>query len=352
MAVPMSWKLGELAVRFGCTLKGDPDVVLTRVAPLETAGPDELSFLANARHRRYLEQTRAGALVIDPALADACPVPALLTNNPHACFARIAALLHPLPPARIGVHERATVDGGARIAASASVGAGACIAAEATVGEHAVIGPGCVLMTGAVIGAHSRLWANVVIYPRVRIGERCILHAGAVIGGDGFGFAPDNGEWLKVPQVGSVIIGDDVEIGANTAIDRGAIGDTVIEDGVKLDNLIQIGHNVRIGAHTAIAAGVGVAGSTEIGKRCMIAGMVGITGHIRICDDVVVTGKSTVTNSVTKPGVYSSALPLEEAGMFRRNAARFKRLDQIARAVRALSGDKSPTLQKSMGDEE
>jgi len=352
MAVPTSWKLGELAVRFGCTLKGDPDVVLTHVAALETAGPHELSFLANPKHRRYLEHTRAGAVVLDPALGDASPVPALLIKNPHACFARIAALLHPLPPARIGVHERAVVEPGARIAASASVEAGACIGAGAVVGEHAVVGPGCVVMSDAVIGAHSRLWANVVLYPRVRVGERCVVHAGAVIGADGFGFAPENGEWLKVPQVGSVIIGNDVEIGANTAIDRGAIGDTVIEDGVKLDNLIQIAHNVRIGAHTAIAAGCGVAGSTEIGKRCMIAGMVGITGHIRICDDVVVTGKSTITNSVTKPGVYSSALPLEEAATFRRNAARFKRLDQIARAVRALGGNKSVTGEKSMGDEE
>jgi len=317
-----SWKLGELAVRFGCDLKGDPDAVVTHVAALETAGPRELSFLANPKHRRYLEQTRAGAVVLDPALAEASPVPALLIKNPHACFARIATLLHPLPPVRIGVHERAVVEPGAHIAASASVAAGACIGAGATVGEHAVIGPGCV------------------------------VHAGAVIGADGFGFAPENGEWLKVPQVGSVIVGNDVEIGANTTIDRGAIGDTVIEDGVKLDNLIQIAHNVRIGAHTAIAAGTGVAGSTEIGKRCMIAGMVGITGHIRLCDDVVVTGKSTVTNSVTKPGVYSSALPLEEAATFRRNAARFKRLDQIARAVRALGGNKSATGETSMGDEE
>lgn len=332
----MSFTLGELAVRFGCTLKGDPDTRVSRVATLEDAGPDAITFLANPKYRRFLAQTRAGAVIVEPRLADACPGAALLGANPYAIYARIATLLHPAPAAAPGLHPSAVVDASARIDPTAAVGPRAVIEAGVVVGPRAVVGPGCVVMQGATVGADTRLVANVTLCHDVSIGERCLLHPGAVIGADGFGLAPDRGEWLKVPQIGSVRIGNDVEVGASTTIDRGAIQDTVIGDGVKLDNQIQIGHNVRIGAHTAIAGCTGISGSAVIGARCMIGGMVGIAGHLTICDDVMVTGQSFVSSSIRKPGYYSSGLPIDESARFRKNAARFYQLDDMARQVRRL----------------
>lgn len=326
--------LGELAVRFGLELRGDPDVRVARVATLEGAEPDALAFLANPRYKRYLRATRAGAVVLDPQLAGESPVPALLAKNPYAAYARIAALLHPAQSAPPGRHPSAVIDADAQVDESASIGPHVYIEAGAKIGARAVIGPGCIVMKDVVIGADTHLVANVTVCRAVVIGKRCLLHPGAVIGADGFGLAPDRGEWLKVPQVGSVRIGDDVEVGANTTIDRGAIEDTVVEDGVKLDNQIQIAHNVRIGAHTAIAGCTGVSGSTTIGKRCMIGGQVGIAGHLTICDDVVLTGRAFVTSSIGKPGTYSSGLPVEEASRFRKNAARFYQLDEFVREVR------------------
>ncbi len=228
---------------------------------------------------------------------------------------------------RAGVHPSAVVAGGARIAASACVAALAVIEDGAQIGERTFVGPGCIVQRGAQVGADSRLIARVTLYPGVRIGQRCILHAGAVVGADGFGFAPDAGTWVKVPQVGGVQIGDDVEIGANTTIDRGAIGDTVVEHGVKLDNQIQVGHNVSIGAHTAVAGCVGISGSTAIGRRCMIGGGVGIAGHLTIADDVVVTGCSLVSASIRQAGSYSSGMPAVETRLWRRMVAHLRRLD-------------------------
>jgi len=234
------------------------------------------------------------------------------------------------------VHPLAAVAPGAHIDPSAEIGAHACIATGVRIGARCLIGPGSVVEPHAVIGEDTRLMARAFIGHHVKIGVRCIVQPGAVIGADGFGFAPERGTWVKVPQVGSVTVGDDVEIGANTTIDRGAIEDTVIEDGVKLDNLIMIAHNCRIGAHTAIAACVGIAGSTTLGKRCIIGGRVGLTGHITLCDDVVVLGTSFISHSISKPGVYSSALPSEEAGVWRRIVGRIKRLDSMAKRLRAL----------------
>ncbi len=328
--------LGELAVRFGCMLKGDPEVRVLRVGTLESADSSALSFLANAKYRRFLTSTRAGAVVLDPALAGECAVPALLTKSTYATYARIAATLHPSIRHAGGIHPAAIVDISAIVDPAAWIGPGAVVEAGARIGARAVIGPGCVVMQGAQVGADTRLAANVTLCADVRIGERTLLHPGVVIGADGFGLAPEQGQWVKVPQVGSVAIGNDVEIGANTTIDRGAIDDTVIGDGVKLDNQIQIAHNVRIGAHTAIAACVGISGSSTIGERCVIAGQVGIVGHITICDDVIVTGQSMVSSSIHKPGIYSSALAVDEAKNFRKNAARFNRLDKLARQVGEL----------------
>ncbi|WP_116812924.1 UDP-3-O-(3-hydroxymyristoyl)glucosamine N-acyltransferase [Steroidobacter cummioxidans] len=338
MSAQPGLSLGELAVRFGCILKGDPDLRVSRVAALERADASSVAFLANPRYRRHLQQTQAGVVVIDPKLADACPVNALLAKNPYATYARIAALLYPPPAAPPGRHATAAVEDSAQIDASASIGPHAVIGARVKIGARTVIGPGCVVMDDVTIGADTRLTANVTLCHGVSIGDRCLFHPSVVIGADGFGLAPDQGEWLKVPQVGTVRIGNDVEIGASTTIDRGAMDDTVIGDGVKMDNQIQIGHNVRIGDHTAIAGCAGISGSAVIGKRCMIGGMVGVAGHLTICDDVMVTGKSFVNSSIRKPGYYSSGIPVDETTRFRKNAARFHHLDEFVREVRRERG--------------
>jgi UDP-3-O-[3-hydroxymyristoyl] glucosamine N-acyltransferase len=318
--------LAALAVRFGCELKGDPDHEVDSVATLQNASPRSVSFLANLKYRRQLADTRAGAVILEPKFAAECPVAALVCSNPYATYARVAALLHPVPSAPPGIHPGAHVDAGAKIASSASIGAGAVIEAGVRIGERASIGPHCVLMRDAQVGDDTRLVASVTLCHGVQLGARCILHPGVVIGSDGFGFARQPEGWLKVPQVGSVRIGDDVEIGASTTVDCGAIEDTVIEEGVKLDNQIQIGHNVRIGAHTVIAGCSGVSGSTAIGKRCIIGGMVGIAGHLTICDDVHVTGLTLISHSIRTPGVYSSGWPAQEARQWRRTVARLRRL--------------------------
>jgi UDP-3-O-[3-hydroxymyristoyl] glucosamine N-acyltransferase len=324
----MTVRLGELAVRFGCRLRGDPDAGVDSVATLEAAQPGSVAFLANPRYRRFLAATRASAVILEERYAEECPTSALLADNPYALYARVAALLHPPPQAPPGIHATAVIGPGCALAASVSVGPHAVLEEGVRLGERVTVGPGCVLQAGASVGDDSQLVARVTVCRGVRIGRRALLHPGAVIGADGFGFASDTDGWLKVPQLGAVSIGDDVEVGANTTIDRGAIGDTVVEHGVKLDNQIQIGHNVRIGAHTAIAGCVGISGSTTIGRRCMIGGAVGIAGHLTIADDVIVTGMTLVSRSLTRPGVYSSALPAQEARRFRRNAARFHHLDE------------------------
>ena len=332
----MPLRLAELAVRFGCELQGDPDALVERVAPLQEASPGSLAFLANPRYRRFLAGTRATAVVLDAGSAAECPVAALIARNPYATYARIAQLLHPAPPVVAGRHPSAVVEEGAQVDASAYVGALAYVAAGATIGPRAFVGPGSVVLAGAQVGADTRLVARVTLCEGVRVGERCLLHPGCVIGADGFGQAPDAGTYVKVPQLGSVLLGDDVEVGSNTTIDRGAIGDTLIGDGVKIDNQVQIGHNVRVGEHTVIAGCAGISGSAVIGRRCMIAGMVGVAGHLEICDDVAITGRTMVSSSIRQPGVYSSALHADEAKRFRRNAARFQQLDELARRVRRL----------------
>jgi UDP-3-O-[3-hydroxymyristoyl] glucosamine N-acyltransferase len=334
----MTVSLGELAIRFGCTLKGDPDVRVSHVASLEGAGPDALTFLANPRYRKFLADTRAGAVVLEPKLADECRAPALISKNPYATYARIAAVLHPPPPVAPGRHDSAVVDATAQIDPTAAIGAKAVIGAGVRIGPRVLVGPGCVVMEGARIDADTRLTANVTLCAGVAIGERCILHPGVVIGADGFGIAPDQGEWVKIPQIGSVRIGNDVEIGANTTVDRGAIGDTVLGDGVKLDNQIQIAHNVVVGDHTAIAAMSGISGSTTVGKRCMFGGQVGVAGHLTICDDVVLMGRSFASGNITKPGYYASGIAVDEASRFRKNAARFHQLDELFREVRKRRG--------------
>ncbi len=330
--------LGELAGRFGLTLHGDPALAIKRVGTLGGAEAGALTFLANPAYRKQLGSTRATAVVLAEADRAACPVAALVAKDPYLAYARIAKLLHPEPPATAGISPHASVDGSAQIGEGSSIGPRAVIGAGARIAAGAIVGPGCVVGAGSSVGEGTRLAANVTLYPGVRIGARGLIHAGAVIGADGFGIARGPDGWEKVPQVGGVVIGDDVEIGANTTIDRGAIEDTVIEDGVKLDNLIQVGHNVRIGAHTAIAGSAAIAGSVTIGRRCLIAGGVGIVGHVHLVDDVVVMARTLVTHSIEKKGTYSGSLGFDEQRAWRRNAARFHRLDAVARGTKDSGG--------------
>ena len=349
----MAVSLGELAVRFGCELRGDPDIKVERVATLGGAEGGALSFLANPRYRAQLAATRAAAVVLSAAAAADCPTAMLVSENPYLTYARIAALLHPPPPLAPGVHPTALIAASARIDPSAQVAAFAMIGENVLIEARSFIGPHSLIEPGVRLAPDVRLVARVTLGAGVQIGPRTVLQPGAVIGADGFGFAPQRGGWLKVPQLGSVQVGADVEIGANTTIDRGAIEDTVIEEGVKLDNLIMIAHNVRVGAHTAIAACTGVSGSTTIGKRCMIGGHCGFAGHINIADDVVITGYSMISHSIEHAGVYSSGIPFEEAHAWRRLVARFKRLGVLEGRVRKLeqaAGVKPPQEQEQDDD--
>lgn len=332
----MTLTVAEISVRYGCRVQGDPDTVIERVATIEHATPGSISFLANPRYRRWLGETRASAVIVSAADADDCAVTALIHENPYAVYARVAAELSPVPVPVPGIHAAAVVHGDATVPDSCHVGPGAVIEQGAVLGENVSIGPGAVVGANVQIGAGTRLLANVTLCHDVRLGRRCLIHPGTVIGSDGFGIARVAEGWLKVPQLGSVRIGDDVEIGACTSVDRGAIEDTVIEDGAKLDNQIQVAHNVHIGAHTVIAACTGISGSTRIGSRCMIAGAVGFVGHLDIADDVIITGQTMVNRSITEPGVYSSALPMDEARRWRRNSARFRHLDEMARRLKKL----------------
>ena len=345
----MPANLAELADRFDCELRGDADRIVKTVGTLSGAGESAITFLANPLYRGQLTGTNAAAVVLEERYAADCPAAALLTPNPYATYARIARFLHPPAAPEPGIHPSAIVAGDAVVPESAQVCAQAVIGSASELGESVVVGPGCVVGAAVRIGADTKMLARVTVLDRVVIGERGVLHPGVVVGSDGFGFAQDNGSWLKVPQLGTVVIGNDVEIGANTTIDRGTIEDTIVEDGVILDNLIQIGHNVRLGAHTAIAACCGIAGSTKIGERCMIDGAVVIVGHLSLCNDVMVTFHSTVTRSITSPGTYSGSLPADEASRWRRNAARFRNLDKLAQRQSTLERRLAALLKATKG---
>jgi len=327
--------LGDIATRFGLELRGDPATPIDGVGTLADAKPGQLGFLANPRYRAQLASTHASAIVLRAGDADECKAAALIAGDPYVAFARIAALFEPAPAAEPGVHPSASIAPGARIAASASVGPFCVVAANAIVGESALLGPHCIVGRGCTIGASSRLVARVTLVQDVTIGQRVLIHPGVVIGADGFGIAFEHDQWVKVPQLGGVRVGDDCEIGANTTIDRGALGDTVLEEDVRLDNQIQIAHNVSIGAHTAMAGCSAVAGSARIGRYCLIGGGAGILGHLDIADRVTVTAMSLVTHSIRQAGEYSSGTPIQENRQWRRNAARFKHLDDFVRRTDA-----------------
>jgi UDP-3-O-[3-hydroxymyristoyl] glucosamine N-acyltransferase len=332
-----SYSLSELAERFGLGLRGDGATRIRGVGTLAGAGPEQLSFLANPRYRKELAGTSAGAVVLSEEDSPACPAPCLVARTPYAAFARISALFDPAPPVQPGIHASAVVSPEARVDPSAQVGPQVVIGAGSTVAAGALIGPGCVIGEDCTIGPDCVLVARVTLVARVRLAARVRIHPGAVLGADGFGLAMDAGRWLKVPQLGGVIVGDDCEIGANTCLDRGAIEDTVLGEDVRLDNQIQVGHNVHIGDHTAIAGCTAIAGSARIGRYCLIGGAVGISGHLEICDRVTVTAMSLVTHSITEPGEYSSGMPVLGSRAWRRNAARFRQLDELARKMGALT---------------
>lgn len=302
-----------------------------------------MAFLANPRYRGGLAGSQAAAVVLGAADADAAPMPVLVARDPYASFARIAALFEHAPERPAGIHPSAVVAEGARIDPSAHVGAQAVVESGASLGARSIVGPGCVIGPGCVVGEDCELVARVTLVARVRLGDRVRIHPGAVLGAAGFGLAMEDGRWINVPQLGGVVVGEDCEIGANTTIDRGALGDTVIGEDVRLDNQIQIGHNVHIGAHTAMAGCSAVAGSARIGRYCLVGGGAGILGHLEICDRVTITAMSLVTRSISTPGEYSSGLPLQDNRSWRRNAARFKRLDDMARTLDRVAKDTDDT---------
>lgn len=346
-------RLQALAEQFGLELRGKPEQLIDGVGTLARATPTQISFLANPVYARELEQTRAGAVLLDEKHADRCPVSALLTDDPYLAYARIAGLFEPRPQAAPGVHENAVID------PTASLGRDVSIGANVVVGAGTVIGDGCTIHPGVVIGAECSLgkacllYANVTLAQGIRLGDRVILHSGAVIGADGFGIAfakdPDGGgHWEKVPQLGSVILGDDCEIGANTCVDRGAIEDTVLEEDVRVDNLVQIGHNVRIGAHTAIAGGTLLAGSARIGRYCLLAGRSGVNGHVTVADRTTIGADTNVMRDITEPGTtWQADIPGQPIRQWHRNLARLFKLDDLNKRVRQLEKN----LQNTSGAE-
>ncbi|MBX8563411.1 UDP-3-O-(3-hydroxymyristoyl)glucosamine N-acyltransferase [Pseudomonas cichorii] len=329
-------KLGQLAEYLGATLRGDQDKNITGLATLQEAGPDQLSFLANPQYRKFLVDARAAAVLLKPADAEGYTGDALLVPDPYLAYARISHLFDPKPKAAAGVHATALIAEDAQVDPAASIGAYAVIESGARIGANVTVGAHCFIGARCEIGEGGWLAPRVTLYHDVRIGKRVVIQSGAVLGGEGFGFANEKGVWQKIAQIGGVSIGDDVEIGVNTAIDRGALADTRIGNGVKLDNQIQIAHNVQIGDHTAMAACVGISGSTKIGKHCMLAGGVGLVGHIDICDGVFITGMTMVTHSITEPGSYSSGTAMQPAGEWRKSAARIRKLDDMARRLQKL----------------
>jgi len=325
----------EIVDQLGGELISDGDVHVEQIAPLERAGAHEIGFVAHAKYRKALETTKAGAVIVPPALADATTLPRIVIRDPYLYFARVAQLLNPAISPYRGVHPSAVVL--SPLPASVNVAPLAFVGEDCVVGENVTIGPGSVIERGSRIGADTILHAKVVVYAESVVGARCILHTGCVVGSDGFGFAPKgNGSWEKIPQIGRAVIGDDVEIGANTTIDRGALDDTVIENGVKLDNLIQIAHNCQVGENSAMAAFVGMAGSSKLGKRVRVGGQAGIMGHIDVCDDVVISARSFISKSVSEKGMYTSAIASQPHHEWLRNAVHLKHLDEMADRIRAL----------------
>jgi UDP-3-O-[3-hydroxymyristoyl] glucosamine N-acyltransferase len=342
----MPFTLHELAEKTGAGLSGPGETVIENVADITSGQAGSIVFVSNTKYTKYLRTTEASAVIATEKMLIDCDKPALVSEHPRVVFSKIALLLNPLPevPPWISPHaviaEDAVIDPSARIEACVVVQSGVSI------GPGTWISPGCVLEKNATLGANTRLFANVTIGKNCLLGDNCIVHSGAVIGADGFGFVWDEDAYLKVPQLGTVRIGDDVEIGANTSIDRGAIGDTIVENGVKIDNLVQLGHNDHVGEHTTISGQSGLAGSVKLGRRCVVGGGVAVRDNLEITDNVTLTGRSSVAHSIKEPGVYASVIPVVEAGKWRRILTRIKQLDDLAKRIKALES----TNQKQQGD--
>lgn len=342
-----TYRLADIAARIGAELRAGPavadaggasvaDTEVSALSPLQEAGPGTLSFLASPKYRAHLARTRATAVIVSPSLASECPVAALVVDQPYLAYARASRLFSTAPPAPPGIHPSAVVHKRAVVAPDAHVGPLAVVEEGAEVAAGAVIGAHCHVGAHSRIGPDVRLWPNVTIYHGVTIGARTVVHAGCVIGADGFGFAPDAGRWVKIEQLGGVVIGEDVEIGALTTIDRGAIGDTVIGNGVILDDQVHIAHNVTVGDYTAMAGKSGISGSSKVGRHCLISGMSGLVGHIELCDGVQVSGMTAVTRSISEPGIYTGGTGMMPHAEWTKNAARFRQLDALARRVADL----------------
>lgn len=328
--------LQELSELLKVQLKGDPTCVISGIASLETAKKGDLAFLSNRQYKRFLSTTGASAVIISPQDSQDCPVHALISDNPRLSLAKVAELF--LKPSKTitGIHPTAVIGKGCSIAETASIGPLCVLGENVGLDENVIIGAGCMIGNDVRIGHHTKLHARVTLYDNVTLGHDTVIHSGVVVGSDGFGFANDSGSWVKMPHLGGVEIGSHVDIGANTTIDRGFLENTTIGNGVIIDNLVQIAHNVYIGDHTAIAGCVGIAGSTKIGQSCLIGGGASIAGHIEICDNVHITATSAVTRSITTRGVYSSGFPAKPSENWRRNVARFQFLDDMAKRLKNL----------------
>ena len=332
----MSVTLGQLAELLGAELHGDASVEVSRIANLETAQVGEISFLSDSKYHAFLAKSQASAVLVKAADLAICATNALVVKDPYVGFARVAQLLDSTPQPATTIHPKAVIAEDVQLAPGVAIGANAVIESGVVLGEGVIVGPGCFIGKNSQLGKGSRLWANVTLYHNVRLGEACLVQAGSVIGADGFGYANERGEWIKIPQVGGVRIGNRVEIGASTTIDRGAIDDTRIADNVIIDNQCQIAHNVEIGYGTAIAGGTVIAGSTKIGKYCIIGGAAVINGHIQVCDQVTITGMSMVMRSISEPGVYSSGVPAQSNKEWRKMAARVMHIDDMHKRLNQL----------------
>jgi len=332
----MVYTLADLAQHIGATVNGDETITVSSLATLAGAKTGQITFLANSKYKQQLSTTAASAVILSEDCLSECSTNALVMKDPYVGFAKVAQLLDTTPSPAHAIHSSAVISDNAVIGENVAIGANAVIEDGATLESNVVIGAGCFVGKNARISADARLWSNVSVYHDVIIGQRCLIQANTVIGSDGFGYANEKGQWLKIPQLGTVIIGDNVEIGASTTIDRGALENTIIGNGVILDNQIQIAHNVAIGDNTAIAGCTVIAGSTTIGKNCTIAGMVAITGHVTIADGTYFTGMTMVTKAIDKPGVYSSGIPAQPNREWSKMNARIRKLDSMTKRIVAL----------------
>ncbi len=331
-----AYTLPEIAAWLGGEVRGDNGVRVSQIASLQHAQAGQISFLTDSRYLPVLGSTTASAVLLAAEHADATDMPRIVVTNPYVAFAKVSAKFNPPEDVPVGIAASAAIAEDCVIGAGVSIGAHAVIERGATLAENVVIGAGSYVGQGVGIGAGTRLCANVTLYFSCQVGSGCIIHSGTVIGADGFGYADDDGRWVKIPQIGRVLIGNDVEIGANTTIDRGALDDTVVENGVKIDNLVQIGHNCHIGAHSVIAGCVGIAGSARIGQHCRLGGAAMVLGHLEIADGVTISPGSMITRSIHRAGTYTALMPFQEHGEWLKTAAQVRRLETLVERVANL----------------